>query len=96
MSYFALPRVSRRFVATMFDLNALVSTTIFSTAATDLLLVITDDTVQPPLLPIEAASPLHRDSISLLTAVTSSGGTVQNASPDDVQSILASAGDQFT
>ena len=80
-----------------FNLPSLVDTTIFSTAASDLLLQLADTTPTPPLFPGEDQLPAYRDVDPQLVAVTSSSeGVVRNASPEEVKDIVDSAGDQFT
>ena len=84
-------------VAVSFDLGALVSTSIFTTAAFDLLLSVADTTPYAPLIPGEDQLPVHRDVDPVLVTVTStSSGVVRNADAQEAADILASAGSKFT
>ena len=84
-------------VAFAFDLGALVSTSIFTTAAFDLLLSVADTTPFFPLAPGEDQLPVHRDVDPVLVTVTStSSGVVRNADAQEAADILASAGSKFT
>ena len=98
MFFFPIPGLpSCRFVALSFDLQSLVQTSIFRTAASDLLIQLSDSTPVSPLLPGEDQLPFYRDVDPRLVAVTSSSdGVVRNAAPTEVRDVLDSAGDQFT
>ena len=86
-----------RAVALTFDLPLLVETSIFATAASDLLLQLADTTPVSPLFPGEDQLPVHRDVDPHLIAVTSSSdGTVRNAPPEEVKDIVDSASAGFT
>ena len=85
-----------RFVAVSFNLAELVHTSIFAAAASELLLLVRDDTAAMPLQPYEIGLPITRDVDPLLAAVTSTGNGLGNAAPRDVDDVLASAGTTFT
>ena len=80
-----------------FYLETLVTTTLFQTAGTDLLMQLVDTTAVPPLQPGEDQLPAYRDVEPQVAAVVSDRqGAVRNASPQEVCEAMAAAGERFT
>ena len=86
----------RRVVVLNYVLSSLAGTSIFTDAAPDLVLQLTDTTPTGQLLPGETLLPVHRDVNPLLVAITSVSGVVRTVTPSEVEEASAEAGADFT